>query len=92
MPLDPVSGGLIKFVIDRIAKWAATPEIEKELRSIKRALREAQERADELEAVNQLFERMEAQRDAFQAEAIRLRLRVAELESELSLLRRATGS
>jgi t-SNARE complex subunit (syntaxin) len=55
-----------------------------ENRSLKKALRESQERREELERVNELLARVARDRDDYFAEVVRLRQEIAALRAELA--------
>lgn len=54
------------------------------MRSLKKALRESQERREELEGVRDLLARLHAERDTAEAEVIRLRVENVRLREELA--------
>jgi predicted nuclease with TOPRIM domain len=76
-----IGGEQIKRLLNRRGLQA-------EMRSLKKALRESQDRRDELEGVYELLERLHAERDAAQAEALRLRVENIRLRERLDKRRR----
>jgi predicted nuclease with TOPRIM domain len=71
-----IGGEQIKRLLNRRGLQA-------EMRSLRKALRESQERREELEGVYDLIERLHAERDAAQAEALRLRVENVRLRERL---------
>ena len=72
-----IGGEQIKRLINRRGLQA-------ELRSLRKALRESQERREELEVVYALLSRPQAERDAAEAEELKLRVENVRLREKLA--------
>ena len=72
-----IGGEQIKRLLNRRGLQA-------ELRSVRKALQDSQQRREELEGVYELLARLHAERDAAQAEALRLRVENVRLRERLA--------
>ena len=84
MPIDPLTGGLVKFALDQIAKRLPDSSSKTRIRILEEVLRQTVDRNKELERVGDLLATVMAQRDRLQVEVSRQAIRIADLEARLA--------